>query len=342
MKRLIAFLLALTMLFALAACTAKTETADAAAPSKTSSNDSAASSGTTRLVLGTSTTGSTYYILGTGWADVMKSAVPGVEISIEATPGGITNMQSMRSGDMDMGMTTSWLGGDGWAGTSWAEGTKYDNCLSMFPTHSSVLYIFTLADSGINSIMDLEGKAIATGALGSTSGDAVPLLLDALGITVKSTANLASSGICDALKDGTVDVGFGVTGVPASWMLDLETSKDIKIIPLTEDEISTILAAQPYWSSGVIPGGVYKNHDEDIPCITFGNFSMANKDMDEELVYNLVKATFENKAEIEKVDKNAAGIDVANFGFLTMPLHPGAQRYYEEIGVEIPDNLKLG
>lgn len=340
MKRLIAFLLALTMLFALAACTAKTETADAAAPSETASNDSAASSGTTRLVLGTSTTGSTYYILGTGWADVMKSAVPGVEISIEATPGGITNMQSMRSGDM--GMTTSWLGGDGWAGTSWAEGTKYDNCLSMFPTHSSVLYIFTLADSGINSIMDLEGKAIATGALGSTSGDAVPLLLDALGITVKSTANLASSGICDALKDGTVDVGFGVTGVPASWMLDLETSKDIKIIPLTEDEISTILAAQPYWSSGAIPGGVYKNHDEDIPCITFGNFFMANKDMDEELVYNLVKATFENKAEIEKVDKNAAGIDVANFGFLTMPLHPGAQRYYEEIGVEIPDNLKLG
>ena len=110
MKRLIAFLLALTMLFALAACSAKTETADAAAPSETASNDSAASSGTTRLVLGTSTTGSTYYILGTGWADVMKSAVPGVEISIEATPGGITNMQSMRSGDMDMGMTTSWLG----------------------------------------------------------------------------------------------------------------------------------------------------------------------------------------------------------------------------------------
>ena len=342
MKRLIAFLLALTMLFALAACTAKTETADAAAPSETASNDSAASSGTTRLVLGTSTTGSTYYILGTGWADVMKSAVPGVEISIEATPGGITNMQSMRSGETDMGMTTSWLGCDVWSGTSWAEGAKYDNCLSMFPTHSSVLYIFTLADSGINSIMDLEGKAIGTGALGSTSGDAVPLLLDALGITVKSTANLSSSGICDALKDGTIDVGFGVTGVPASWMLDLETSKDIKIIPLSEDEINTVLTAQPYWSSGVIPGGVYKNHDEDIPCITFGNFFMANKDLDEDLVYNLVKATFENKAEIEKVDKNAAGIDVANFGFLTMPLHPGAQRYYEEIGVEIPDNLKLG
>ena len=205
-----------------------------------------------------------------------------------------------------------------------------------FPVDSWVPYL-----SIDFSIKDLEGKAIGTGALGSTSGDAVPLLLDALGINVKSTANLSSNGICDALKDGTIDVGFGVTGVPASWMLDLETSKDIKIIPLSEDEINTVLAAQPYWSSGVIPGGVYKNHDEDIPCITFGNFFIANKDLDEDLVYNLVKATFEHKAEIEKVDKNAEGIDVENLGFLTMPLHPGAQRYYEEIGVEIPDNLKL-
>ena len=331
MKRILSLVLALVMAISLIACGSK---------DSTQQGDTGSKPETHRLVLGTSTTGSTYYILGTGWADVMKDVLP-VEVSIEATPGGITNMQSMRSGDMDLGMTTSWLAGDGWAGTSWADGTKYDNCRSIFPTHSSVLYIFTLANSGINSIQDLEGKAIGTGALGSTSGDAVPLLLDALGITPKSTANLSSTGICDALKDGTIDVGFGVTGVPASWMLDLETSKDIKIIPLSNSDLATILDSQPYWSSGVIPGGVYKNHDNDIPCITFGNFFIANKDLDEDLVYDLVKATYENKAEIEKVDKNAAGIDVANFNYLTMPLHPGALRYYEEIGADIPDSLKL-
>ena len=120
---------------------------------------------TYRLSLGSSTTGSTYYILAAGWANLMHLNIPGVEVSVEATPGGITNMQSMRNGDMDLGMTTTWLAGDGWNGTSWAEGVKYDNCLSMFPTHSSVLYIFTLANSGINSVMDLNGKRIATGAL---------------------------------------------------------------------------------------------------------------------------------------------------------------------------------
>lgn len=337
MKRILSLVLALAMVFALTACGQKETPVADSTPSEAKQTSKTE---THRLVLGTSTTGSTYYILGTGWAGVMKNSIPGVEVSIEATPGGITNMQSMRSGDMDLGMTTSWLAGDGWAGTAWAAGTKYDNCRSMFPTHSSVLYIFTLADSGINSIMDLEGKSIGTGALGSTSGDAVPLVLDALGITVKSTANLSSSGICDALKDGTIDVGFGVTGIPASWMLDLETAKNIKIIPLSDAELQTILANQPYWAAGAIPGGVYKNHSQDIPCITFWNFFVANKSLDEELVYHLVKATYENKAEIEKVDKNAAGIDVANLATMTMPLHPGALKYYQEIGAVIPDSLK--
>ena len=293
-----------------------------------------------RLALGTSAVGSTYYILGTGWGNIMKAAVPGVEVSIEATPGGITNMQSMRNGDMDLGMTTCWLAGDGREGTGWAEGTKYDNCLSLFPTHNSVLYIFTLADSGINSISELEGKRIATGPLGSTSGDAVPLILDALGITAKNIVNLSSIGTCDALKDGLVDVCFGVTGVPASWLLDLETTKDIKIIPLSQEEIAKILAAQPFWSSGSIAGGVYKKHDADIPCIAYWNMVVANESLPESLVYNLCKATYENIENLAKVDRNAHNISYENVATMTMPLHPGALKYYTEQGVEIPASLK--
>lgn len=292
-----------------------------------------------RLALGTSAVGSTYYILGTGWGNIMKNAVPGVEVSIEATPGGITNMQSMRNGDMDLGMTTCWLAGDAREGTGWAKGEKFDNCLSLFPTHNSVLYIFTLASSGINSIMDLNGKQIGTGPLGSTSGDAVPLVLDALGLKPRGIVNLSSIGVCDALKDGLIDVGFGVTGVPASWLIDLETTKDIKIIPLSGDEIGKILAAQPFWASGAISGGVYKNHDEDIPCIAYWNMLVANRSLSEDLVYNLCKATYENVENLAKVDRNARSIAYKNMATMTMPLHPGALRYYKEQGVEIPEAL---
>lgn len=168
MKRFLSAIVGLSMLLTLASC---------GGGDGSGSQAGEGSGETGRLILGTSSTGSTYYILGTGWSDIMKDAVPGVEISVEATPGGITNMQAMRSGDMDLGMTTCWLAGDAKDGTGWADGTKYDNCLSLFPTHSSVMYIFTLANSGIESIMDIQGKRVGAGALGSTSGDAAPLIL---------------------------------------------------------------------------------------------------------------------------------------------------------------------
>lgn len=334
MKRCLSILLSLTMLFSIVACSTAPENVSQ------SGTDKSGTAENHRLILGTSSIGSTYYILGTGWSDIMKDAVPGVEISVEATPGGITNMQAMRSGDMDLGMTTTWLAGDGKDGTGWADGIKYDNCLSIFPTHSSVMYIFTLADSGIDSIMDLEGKRIAAGAPGSTSGDAVPLMMEALGITPKSITGLSSTGMCDALKDGTVDVAFGVTGVPASWLLDLETTKDIKILPLSETEMNTILEAQPYWSSGIIPGGVYKDHEEDIPCIAYWNMIVANDSLSEDLVYDLCKATYDNVEELAKVDQNAYSIAFENLSTMTMPLHPGALKYYTDQGIEIPDALK--
>ncbi len=293
----------------------------------------------TRLAMGTSSVGSTYYILGTGYAELMKNQL-GIEVSIEATPGGITNMQAMRSGDMDLGLTTCWLAGQGMEGTNWADGTKYDMIRTMFPTHSSVMYIFTLADSGINTIQDCEGKRVGCGSAGSTSGDAAPLVFEALGITPKSFTGLSSTGECDALKDGTIDVGIGVTGIPASWLLDLETAKDIKIIPLSDSDLETILKEQPFWAAGKIPGGVYKNHDEDIPCIAFWNEAICTADMDEDLVYTMTKTAYQNLETLKAVDRNAAGIDVANLDTMVMPLHPGAKRYYEEIGVTIPDKLQ--
>jgi TRAP transporter TAXI family solute receptor len=293
-----------------------------------------------RLVLGSSVVSSTYYIMATGWSNLIHKKLPQIEISVEATPGGITNMQSMRQGDMDLGMTTSWLAGDGKEGTNWANGTKYDNCLSIFPTHNSVMYIYTLAENGINSIHDLEGKNIACGNPGSTSGDAVPLLLKSLGITPKNISYLNATGMSDALKDGTIDVAFGVTGIPAAWMLDLESTKDVKIIPLDEEYMEKILKQQPYWGSGVIPAGTYKNQPKDIPVIAFWNMIVANDSLSDDLIYARCKLTYENIDELAKIDPNFKTIAYENLSTMTMPLHPGALKYYTDQGVTVPDALK--
>lgn len=326
MKKFLSVFLALAVMFSLASCALAAEDA-----SKLPSE---------RLVIGSSVVSSTYYIMATGWANLVHQRLPQIEVSVEATPGGITNMQSMRQGDMDLGMTTCWLAGDGKAGTGWANGTKYDNCLSIFPTHSSVMYIYTLANSGINSIYDLEGKNIACGAPGSTSGDAVPLLLSILGIKPKGISNLSATGMSDALKDGTIDAAFGVTGIPAAWLLDLESVKDVKLIPLGKEDMAKVLEGQPYWGSGAIPANTYKNQPEDVPVIAFWNMVVANASLSEDLIYHLCKVTYENIEELSKVDPNFRTIAYENVGTMTIPLHPGAAKYYADQGVTIPDSLK--
>lgn len=296
---------------------------------------------TIRMVLGTSSIGGTYYILGTGWANTMNKYVQGVEISSEATPGPITNMKSMKNGDMELGLVTSWLGGEGYRGIGWSDGTKYDNCLGMFPLYYSVLYIFTLKDSGIEKIQDIEGKRIACGAPGSTSSDAVKGLLKVLNLTPKSVTGLTSGGMCDALKDGTVDVGFGITGIPASWLLDLETVKDLKFISLADADFDKLLEDYPFWGKAEVPSNTYKNQEQPYPVLSFWNMMVADKRVPDDVVYDLCKATFEHYDDLVAIDPNAAKIKFENIDKMSMPLHPGALKYYKEMGVNIPDKLIL-
>jgi TRAP transporter TAXI family solute receptor len=123
-------------------------------------------------------------------------------------------------------------------------------------------------------------------------------------------------------------------------MLDLESTKDVKIIPLYEEHMEKILKQQPYWGSGVIPANTYKNQPKDIPVIAFWNMIMANDSLSDDLIYALCKLTYENIDELAKIDPNFKTIAYENLSTMTMPLHPGALKYYTDQGVTVPDALK--
>lgn len=295
----------------------------------------------TRMALGTSSIGGTYYILGTGWANLMNKNVDGVEISSEATPGPITNMQSMKNGDMELGLVTTWLGGEGYRGIGWANGTKYENCLGVVPLYYSVLYIFAPKDSNINTIYDLQGKRIACGAPGSTSGDAVKALLSVLNIQPQSVTGLSSNGMCDALKDGTIDAAFGITGIPAAWLLDLETTKELKFISLANEDFAKIFEKYPFWGRAEVPANTYKNQNYNWPVLSFWNMLVADESVSENVIYDLTKATYDLHDDLVSIDPNAKSIVFENIDKMTMPLHPGALKYYREKGVKVPEWLIL-
>ncbi|KAF0815534.1 MULTISPECIES: TAXI family TRAP transporter solute-binding subunit [Cytobacillus] len=291
-----------------------------------------------RLLLGTSSQGGTYYVWGGGWADIIGKNVPGTDIAVEVTGGPNANIQLIENGEMDLGFVTAWLGGEAYNGEGWAD-KKYTKIRSIFPMYASVMHMYSLKDSGITSISDFDGKNVSTGAPGSTSAEAGNGLLEVLGSEPARVNAIPTNTAVDGLRDGTIDAGFAVTGVPGPFMLDLETTHEVQQIGLTEDEMKKALEKYPYWSEATIPNGSYKHQEEDILLPGFWNIAIASSELSEDLVYNLVKTTFEKHEDLLAVDPSAKETLVENVKYSTVPYHPGAVKYYKEVGVEIPDHL---
>lgn len=293
-----------------------------------------------RLLLGTSSAGGTYYILGAGWANIVNKANKKIDVTTEVTPGPTTNMQLIEKGEMDLGMVTAWLAGEAVTGTGWAaKHGAFKNFQALFPTHSSYLYIYTLRDKGINTVYDFAGKHISVSTAGSTSEVAGRIVLDVLGIKPAKISMLPSDAQVNALKDGTIDAVFGVTGSPAPWLLDLETTHKLKLIQLTDVDFAKVLKTNPFWGVDQIPAKTYKEQTDPYKAVSFWNFVVIRKGLPDDLAYDLAKITFEHYKDLLLVDKSAAGIKTANIPKMTVPLHPGAVRYYKENGVNIPASL---
>lgn len=291
-----------------------------------------------RLLLGTSSQGGTYYVWGGGWANIMNENIPGVDISVEVTGGPVTNVQLIEEGEMELGFVTTWLGGEAYEGIGWAD-KKYEKFGTIFPMYPSVLYVYTLEDNPIKSVYDFEGKHISVGAPGSTSDQAGRIVLDVLGITPEEISSLPTNTQVDNLKDGLVDANFAVTGVPGPFMLDLETTHNVRHIELSDEDINKLLEEYPYWSTLDIPSDTYKDLEDDITIIAFWNVAVASTDLSDDLVYELVKQTFANHEELLNVDPSAKDTLAENIIHSSVPLHPGAYKYYEEQGIDIPDEL---
>lgn len=322
-KKLSAIILAIALVLSLTACSAS---APAERP-------------ISHLVCGTSASTGTYYSYGGNWSKVMNSKVQGVDISCEVSGGPTKNIQGLEMGDMDLAFVTAWQAGEAFNGVGEFEGNKSTKARALFPMYSSVMYIFTIEGRGIETIQDLAGKTVGTGSPGGTSDKAARLLLKTLGIEPREISSLSSDVAANAIADGLVDAAFYVGSIPASYLLNLETTNKLKFIQLSDADYQKIFDAYPYWAKDAVPAGTYKNQDSEMSFISFWNYAVASEDLDEILAYDLVKATFDNNDTFLTTDKNFATTLAENIDKIVTPLHPGAYRYYKELGIDIPKSI---
>ncbi|MGY6571086.1 MAG: TAXI family TRAP transporter solute-binding subunit, partial [Salinarimonas sp.] len=292
------------------------------------------------LTVGTASQGGVYFVYGGGMASFLTEEL-GINVSAEVTGGPVQNVTLVQTGEHDIGLVTMGPAFEAWMGESeLAPGLEHRDIRALFPMYETPFQGVTLRTSGITSVSDLDGRRVAVGPAGGTPGTYWPRIFDALG--VNATVSFAgASDSASQLQDGLVDAFVFAAGLPIAAFSQLAAEADVITFAFTPEEHAQVLEAFPEVSPFTIPAGTYTVQDEDQLSVAMWNFAIVHQDMPESLAYEITKTILENNERMMQIHAAAAATLAENWdnnNFL--PFHPGAVRYFEEIGIEIPEDLR--
>jgi hypothetical protein len=296
---------------------------------------------TTFIGIGTGGTGGIYYPYGGGVAEIWSKHVPNVKAVAEVTGASVENVRLAHQGETVIGEVMGDVAVAGMMGEGKFKGQKQD-ILSMAIMYPNLLQVVTLKKSGITNIEQVKGRNISTGSPGSGTNFMAEQVLKALDIPLDSysDARLSFTESANALRDGTIEVGFWSVGPGTSSILDLATTHDIRILEITPEQTQKILAYNDTYSAVDLSGGVYPGVEEAVPTIGVWNVMICQASLDSDLVYNLVKALYEHNDYLRTIHPSASYTTPENaVKYSPIPLHPGTIKYLTEKGIRVPAGL---
>lgn len=287
---------------------------------------------TTYLTFASGSVGGAYYTLGGGIADVL-SKLPGIQCVSESTAASVENARLVASGESQMGFMMADAAYKAVQGIDpFKEKLPLKALFSMYPAPE---HIVTLKNSGINSVEDMKGKRISVDAPGSGCEAMAKEILRAYGMSYDDIeeAFLSQPEAATALKDGTVDAVFWNFAYPGAVVMDVASAREIKMIPVKDEVLNKLTQSFPYYVKGKIPAGTYKGVDQDVPALEVGNVVVVREDMPEDLAYTITKALYENVKALTEIHPVAAQMKPETGPQTPIELHPGAAKYFKEVGV---------
>ena len=334
MKKVLSLILALAMVFALAACGEKQPASDGDA----SGDGDKPARGNVIMTFGTADTGGSMYPAGAAVSQVWTNNVQGVKCNTQTSTGSFQNCQDVSTGEVDVAVATSDVVLNAYNGTGkFADIGKLDNLPVIGAVYTSVLSGVALKSSGLTYINELLGKRVAVGPAASATENATLAAFDVMGIDSSNTSleNLGLGDGADSVGDGILDAAFGFAGLPIGGQLNLAATKEIQVLDMTQEEIDKVLAGNAAYIQTKIPAGTYTGQDNDANTFGVKCLIIVTADMDADLVYDLCKAMNEHTEELAA--GNALLKDMTDPSFLCtqmpIPLHDGAQKYYSEQGL---------
>lgn len=291
------------------------------------------------LTLATASPGGTYIVYGEALAKILTEKLA-ITVNSLPTQGPVHNIKLVETGGAQLGFTTMGVALQGWNGIGdWTDGKRFRNMRALFPMYDTPFQTIVLVRSGITTIAQLDGKRIGVGPRAGTGATYTAAITKALGISPEIT-NGSFDHMADELFTGNYEAVMTLTGAPVPAIQIAAEHQPFTLVNLSPEQIDSVRKAIPEFSPSKISAGTYRFLDKDYDTFGVFNFAIGRSDLPDDLVYQLVKVAFENQPTLLKAHSTARETIPQNVLKDTfLPLHPGALRYYREIGIKIPDVL---
>ena len=292
------------------------------------------------ITIGTGGVTGVYYAAGGAICRLVNKdrKTHGIRCSVESTGGSVYNINTIRAGELDMGMAQSDWQFHALKGTSvFKDAGPYTDLRAVFSIHPEPFTVLARKEAGVKTFADFKGKRFNVGNPGSGTRASMEELLTAMGWTLKDFS-LASELKADeqgaALCDNKIDGFFYGVGHPSANIQDPTTSCGAKLVPLTGPAIDKLVKDNSFYAYATIPGGMYANNPD--PTKTYGVMAtmVTSAKVSPDVVYQVVRAVFENFDEFKKLHPAFVNLDPKEMikNGLSAPLHDGAVKYYKEKG----------
>ncbi|MEE2859854.1 MAG: TAXI family TRAP transporter solute-binding subunit [Paracoccus sp. (in: a-proteobacteria)] len=280
-------------------------------------------------------TSGVYYPLGVALSEIYADGIEGARTQVQATKASVENLNLLAQGRGEIAFALGDSVQMAWEGNEEAGFPRpLEELRAIAAIYPNYIQIVADASAGVTTLEDLKGKTLSVGAPASGTELNARAIFKAAGMSYDDLGKVeylpfAESG--ELIKNRQLQATLQSSGLGVAFIKDLSTTHDIDIVAIPEDVVTAIGAP---FAPAVIPAGTYDGQDQDVPTAAVGNMLITHEGVSEETAYQMTKLLFENLDRMRSAHAAAEAItpETAMDG-LSIPLHPGAERYYREAGL---------
>ncbi|MFB5663249.1 TAXI family TRAP transporter solute-binding subunit [Alteribacillus sp. HJP-4] len=317
--------------------TEDSDTSEASGSEGLSGGDSEGEEGDFHIDFTTASETGLYYPIGAVLADFWQNEVDGVSASSQASNGSVQNMNFMSQGEADVGLVMGNILQEAYEGERGFEEQPYEGVRILAGIYPNYNQVVMKENADIDSLADLEGQDFAPGATGSGTEIASQHILEAYGLSFEDVkTHFADFPEATDLLRNNQAVGANInSGIPTSAVSEMISTADGELVSIDDEQIQSMVDNYDFYIEETIPAGTYDGQEEDVQTTAMQNFLVADESMPEDVAYEITKTMWENLEELEGSNEVFTQFDIEKVteGAGEVPLHPGAEKYYEEEGV---------